>query len=104
MNRFGFLRSDNVFLSGALKHPSTKFLACNNLQPLTKDKANLAYIQYKDVQPIIGEDPYAIPEAKMIETYNSKTFIPQMIFLGLDESATSKAMLGLFDTSTTRLR
>ncbi|KAH0093082.1 hypothetical protein KCU96_g6810, partial [Aureobasidium melanogenum] len=86
LNRFGFLRSDNVFLSGALKHPSTKFLACNNLQPLTKDKANLAYIQYKDVQPIIGEDPYATPEDKMIETFNSKKFIPQMIFLGLDES------------------
>ncbi|CAD0054900.1 unnamed protein product [Aureobasidium pullulans] len=70
----------------ALKHPSASFLLCNNLQPLTKDKTKLAYVQYKDVQPIIGEDPYATPESKMIETYNSKKFIPQMIFLGLDES------------------
>ncbi|THX73219.1 hypothetical protein D6D05_07502 [Aureobasidium pullulans] len=86
LNRFGFLRSDNVFLSGALKHPSASFLLCNNLQPLTKDKTKLAYVQYKDVHSIIGEDPYATPESKMIETYNSKKFIPQMIFLGLDES------------------
>lgn len=72
-------------MSGALRHPSTRFLPCKELQPLVKDKAHLAYVQYKDVQPIIGDDPYATPEDKMIETFNSANFIPQMIFLGLDE-------------------
>jgi NAD+ diphosphatase len=86
LNRFGFLRSDSTFLSGALRHPSASFLLCNNLQPLTKDKTQLAYVKYDHVKPIIGTDPYATPEDKMIETFNSKTFIPQIIFLGLDES------------------
>lgn len=58
---------------------------------MIKDKTQLAYVQYKDVRPIIGEDPYAIPEDKMIETFDSKKFIPQMIFLGLDERVKENA-------------
>ena len=80
----GFLRGDHTFLANALNHPSTKFLLCNNLQPLIKDKTHLEYVKYKDVEPIIG-DPYNKNEEEVINTYNSKEHIPQMIFLGLDE-------------------
>ncbi|GAB7346972.1 hypothetical protein MBLNU459_g3130t1 [Dothideomycetes sp. NU459] len=85
LNRVGFLRGDHAFLSSALKHPSTSFLVLNDLQPLIKQKANLAYVKYNDVRPIIGDDPYSISEADMVDTYNSKKHIPQMIFLGIDE-------------------
>ncbi|KAK5004867.1 NADH pyrophosphatase, partial [Cryomyces antarcticus] len=84
LNRVGFLRTDNVFLSAALKHPSTSFLLCNDLQPLVKKKASLAYISYKDVEPLIG-DPYSKNEDELVAEFNSTTAIPQMIFLGLDE-------------------
>lgn len=52
---------------------------------MIKEKANLAYVKYADVQPIIGDDPYSTPEDKLVETYNSKKHVPQMIFLGIDE-------------------
>lgn len=85
LNRVGFLRGDNQFLSSALKHPSTSFLLCNNLQPLVSDKTKLAFVKYQDVKPIIGEDPYEQTEEDLIKTYNSNKHVPQMIFLGLDE-------------------
>ena len=85
LNRVGFLRPDHVFLSQAVQHPSTSFLLCNNLQPLTKDPKKLAYVSHADVQSLIGKDPYDKSEDDVIKQYNSETSIPQMIFLGLDE-------------------
>lgn len=85
LNRVGFLRNDHTFLSSALRHPSTSFLLCNNLQPLISERSKLAYVKHDDVKSIIGEDPYNQPEDQLIEQYNSTKFIPQMIFLGLDE-------------------
>lgn len=86
MNRVGFLRPDNTFLSNALRHPTTSFLLCKDLQPLISDKTNLAFVKYNDITPIIGEDPYAQTEDDLVATYNSSKHTPQMIFLGLDES------------------
>ncbi|KAK4983240.1 NADH pyrophosphatase [Elasticomyces elasticus] len=85
LNRVGFLRGDHTFLSNALKHPTTSFLLCKDLQPLIKEKRSLAFVKYDDVQPLIGEDPYSKTEDEMINDYNSTTIIPQMIFLGLDQ-------------------
>jgi len=87
LNRVGFLRGDNVFLSTALRHSTTKFLLCKDLQPLVSDpkQPKLAYVKYEDVKPIIGENPYEQTEDEKISTYNSKKHIPQMIFLGLDD-------------------
>ncbi|KAK4996030.1 hypothetical protein LTR28_000322 [Elasticomyces elasticus] len=85
LNRVGFLRGDHTFLSNALKHPTTSFLLCKDLQPLIKEKSSLAFVKYDDVQPLIGEDPYSKTEDEMINDYNSTTIIPQMIFLGLDQ-------------------
>ena len=89
LNRVGFLREDHKFLSQALRHPSTSFLVCNELQPLVQQPrkvgGKLAFIKYDDVKPIIGEDPYAHPEKEVVEQYDSGKYIPQMIFLGIDE-------------------
>ncbi len=85
-----FLRTEHEFLSSALKHPSTSFLLFNNLSPLAKSPSQLEYASYKDVRPLIGEDPYSIPEEKLISDYNSTITIPQLLFLGLDESKKSE--------------
>jgi NAD+ diphosphatase len=86
LNRVGFLRPDHAFLSAALKHPSTSFLLFNKLEPLVKSGTELAYANLKDVQPIIGIDPFEKSEEDVIKDYNSATYVPQLIFLGLDES------------------
>lgn len=80
-----FLRVDHGFLSAALKHPSTSFLLFNNLSPLAKGPESLEYATYKDIQPLIGNDPYSTDEEKFIADYNSSITIPQLLFLGLDE-------------------
>ncbi|KAK5737662.1 NADH pyrophosphatase [Elasticomyces elasticus] len=90
LNRVGFLRSDHKFLSAALRHPSTSFLLCKDLQPLldpeTKDGiANLKYIKYDDLKAVIGQDPYATTEEEMLGQYDSRAYVPQMVFLGIDE-------------------
>jgi NAD+ diphosphatase len=46
----------------------------------------LKYVKFEDVKPIIGEDPYARNEKEMQAQYNSEEIVPQMIFLGIDES------------------
>lgn len=81
----GFLRPDHVFLSQAIRHPTTSFLLCNNLQPLTKEPKKLAYVSHADVQSLIGDNAYGKSEDEIIEQYNSEISVPQMIFLGLDE-------------------
>ncbi|KAI9707701.1 MAG: NADH pyrophosphatase [Candelina mexicana] len=85
INRVSFLRTDHPFLSAALKHPSTSFLLYKDLAPLAKGSTKLAYASYKEVVPIIGEDPYSKTEEQLLTEYNSTVSIPQMIFLGLDE-------------------
>ncbi|KAK0289626.1 NADH pyrophosphatase [Friedmanniomyces endolithicus] len=87
LNRVGFLRSDHKFLSAALRHPSTQFLLCRDLQPLV-DPSNgtkLCWVKYEDVKPVIGEDPYATTEEEMLGLYDSGRYMPQMVFLGIDE-------------------
>ncbi|KAJ9629753.1 NADH pyrophosphatase [Taxawa tesnikishii (nom. ined.)] len=85
LNRVGFLRGDSTFLSAAVRHPSTSFLLCKDLQPLIKEKTNLAWVKHQDVKPVIGEDPYHQTEDELISQYNSTKYTPQMIFLGLDD-------------------
>lgn len=72
-----------------MKHPSTSFLLFNNLSPLAKNPEQLEYATYRDVQPLIGENPYSKDEEKFISEYNSTITIPQLLFLGLDENKNS---------------
>ena len=85
LNRVSFLRTDHAFLSAALKHPSTSFLLFNSLSPLAKDPTKLEYASFKDIQPLVGDDPYSKTEEQLVTEYNSSITIPQLLFLGLDE-------------------
>lgn len=85
MNRVSFLRPDHTFLSSALKHPTTTFLLFNALEPLVKSPTELARRTYDDVKEVIGDDPFERSEEDTIAQYNSSLYLPQIIFLGLDE-------------------
>ncbi|MCJ1314329.1 NADH pyrophosphatase [Agyrium rufum] len=85
LNRLSFLRSDNKFLSAAIKHPSTSFLLMKDLAPLAQSTTKLAYASFKEVEPLVGSDPYALTEEDQISAFNSSTKIPQLLFLGIDE-------------------
>ncbi|KAF2403086.1 hypothetical protein EJ06DRAFT_528047 [Trichodelitschia bisporula] len=89
LNRVAFLRTDHTFLTQALHHPSTTFILFKDLNPLLKDPATLATVPYSTVKPLVGENPYLTPEAEQIAAYNSSTYIPTLIFLGLDPAPPS---------------
>ena len=99
LNRVSFLRTDHKFLSAALKHPSTSFLLLNELAPLAHDATRLAYSSYNEVKSIIGEDPYSQSEDELISKYNSKNYIPQIVFLGLDEQLKSSFKWAIYSGS-----
>ncbi|KAF1835338.1 NADH pyrophosphatase [Decorospora gaudefroyi] len=85
LNRVGFLRPDHAFLSSAIHHPSTTFLLFNNLEPLVKSGTEIAHCTFGDIKSVIGENPFAESESDTIAQYNSSLYLPQIIFLGLDE-------------------
>ncbi len=58
----------------------------NNLAPLAENPSKLRYASYKDVQPLIGENPYSKSEEDLISEFNSSVAIPQLLFVGLDEN------------------
>lgn len=86
LNRLSFLRTDHNFLSAALKHPTTSFMLFKDLAPLGKDPTKLENVSYDDVKPLIGDDPYSQSEDEIVSNYNSTITIPQLLFLGIDES------------------
>lgn len=86
MNRLSFLRTEHPFLAAALKHPSTRFILLKDLAPLTQSPAELYYAQYEDVQKLVPADIYDKSEEEMIRDYDSRRTVPQLVFLGLDES------------------
>ncbi|KAL8827791.1 MAG: hypothetical protein Q9191_002980 [Dirinaria sp. TL-2023a] len=57
-----------------------------DLAPLGKDPTKLENVSYDDVKPLIGDDPYSQSEDEIISNYNSTITIPQLLFLGIDES------------------
>lgn len=50
-----------------------------------KSGTELARCSFADVEPIIGENPFDKSEDDLIAQYNSSLYIPQVIFLGLEE-------------------
>ncbi|KAM5474680.1 NADH pyrophosphatase [Microsporum ferrugineum] len=86
LNRVSFLRSDNLFLSSAIKHPSAKFLLFNQLAPLSQGPTQLYYASYQEIEAIVPLDIFDKPEKEIIEAYDSGKTAPLVVFLGLNES------------------
>ena len=72
LNRVSFLRTDYGFLSAAFAHASASFLLLDNLSPLARDPANLAYVGTADVAPLTGPRPFAASEDEQVRAYNSE--------------------------------
>jgi len=86
LNRVSFLREDHSFLSQAFDHGTTKFMVFKNLSPLIKSPTEISYASYKDLEPLVPSNPYLQSEKEAIEEFDSRKKIPQLVFLGLDES------------------
>ncbi|KAH9903644.1 NUDIX hydrolase domain-like protein [Xylariomycetidae sp. FL2044] len=85
LNRVSFLRTDNAFLSAAFAHPAASFLLMDNLSPLARDPAHLAYVGRDDVVPLTGPEPFRKTEEEQIAAFNSDLTQPVLLFLGIDE-------------------
>lgn len=55
-----------------------------------KDPTKLETVPFRDIQALIGDDPYEKPEVDLISQYNSTTTVPQLVFLGIDETKKSE--------------
>ncbi|KAE8150095.1 NUDIX hydrolase domain-like protein [Aspergillus avenaceus] len=86
LNRLSFLRGDHSFLSAAVRHPATRFVLLKDLAPLTKSPSELYYAHYNDIRKLVPETIYDKSEEDIIKEYDSRNTIPQLVFLGLDES------------------
>lgn len=85
LNRLSFLRTDHGFLSAAFTHPSTAFVAVDDLAPAARDPSNLAYVSHADLSAVIGENPFAKSEEETIAAYNSTVRSPLVLFLGIND-------------------
>ena len=90
LNRLAFLRAVRDFLSQAARHPSTRYLPCRDLQPLVEPNTSpgegrLAWVGYDDIKSIVGEEPFSVDEEEMVKRFDSRSYAPQVIFLGVDE-------------------
>ncbi|KAK7746146.1 NADH pyrophosphatase [Diatrype stigma] len=96
LNRVSFLRTDYGFLASAFAHASASFLLVDqNLSPLARDPANLAWVGTDDVAPLTGPAPFARSEKEQVAAYNSEVARPLILFLGLDGTGdTSKTGTG----------
>jgi len=97
LNRVSFLRTDNIFLSSAFRHPSTSFLLFNDLKPLVHSPQKLASISLNDIKSFVGDDPFSKSEEEIIKEYDSSKSTPQMIFLGLHQQSNTKETSGSSD-------
>ena len=57
-----------------------------NLSPLIKSPTEIHYATYQDIKPLVPINPYAQTEEQDIKEFDSREQLPQLIFLGLDES------------------
>lgn len=86
LNRVSFLREDHDFIAGAFDHPSTVFIAFKNLSPLIDSPTEIHYLKYDDIKPILSENPFKKSEKELVGSFDSRVAVPQLVFLGLDES------------------
>ncbi|EER41113.1 NADH pyrophosphatase [Histoplasma capsulatum H143] len=86
LNRVSFLRTDGAFLSAAIRHPTTRFLLFNDLNPLVRSPSEIFYASYNDVKTLIPEDVFDKTEADALKDFQPSITTPLLIFLGLDET------------------
>ncbi|KAF3912844.1 hypothetical protein AA313_de0203753 [Arthrobotrys entomopaga] len=92
LNRLAFLRTNHIYLSTALTHPSTRFLLLNNLDPFTSSPTTLSFATYQDVKPLISNPYSTAPDEKTaIANFDSSVDQPTLIFLGIDEKSTTSS-------------
>ncbi|PGH04279.1 hypothetical protein GX51_03624 [Blastomyces parvus] len=92
LNRVSFLRTDGAFLSAAIRHPTSRFLLFNELNPLVRSPSEIFYASYSDVKSLIPEDIFDKSEADALKDFNPSITKPVVIFLGLDETQTENAL------------
>lgn len=68
-----------------MTHPSTSYLLFNNLGPLVNDESKLAFVKHRDVEYLIGNEPFRQSEKDLIAEHDSTVTRPLLVFLGLDE-------------------
>lgn len=86
LNRVSFLREDYEFLAGAFSHPTTKFLPYRNLSPLIDSPTEIHFVSYDEIKILVPENPFAKTEKETVDSFDSRVAVPQLVFLGLDES------------------
>lgn len=57
-----------------------------SLAPLVKKPSEIAYATLNDIGSIVSSDIYDKSEEDLLKNYNSSKTVPQLVFLGLDES------------------
>ena len=94
LNRLSYLRSSASFLSSALDSPKARFLALDNLSPLSRTAKDgvrhLEYLAFADVRDYIG-DPKLV--FKGIDGKNDAD-VPQLALVGLEGKKLAKATVG----------
>ncbi|KAF4123190.1 NAD+ diphosphatase [Geosmithia morbida] len=83
LNRYSFLRSDSVFLSGAVRSPAARFVVLHTLNPLAVDRTRLAHLELSDVRALIGPNPFSLTEEESDRQFDSSKRSPLVVFLGL---------------------
>ena len=69
-----------------MHHPNTRIVLLNNLNPMVTPSGRLGHVTPLEVAHLIGKNPYRQTEVELINGFDSRHTIPQLIFLGLDES------------------
>ncbi len=85
LNRYSFKRTEHKFLSQSLLHPTTRFVAFNNLDPLADKSGRVKFLSYDEVKEIIG-NPYEHPDDVRLRQWCSSDQEVILIYLGCDES------------------
>ncbi|KAI9167496.1 Peroxisomal NADH pyrophosphatase NUDT12 [Paramyrothecium foliicola] len=89
LNRYSFLRADTAFLQATASSPAAVYLGLHSLNPLVTSASELAYFGFDDVKPILGDELFHLSEEDCIEQFDSTVVHPQVVFLGMLESAHS---------------
>lgn len=86
ISRLSFLRMQYDLLDKASTHPSAKYLAFEELNPLRTSDGKLAFLSYEEVSDAIDR-PYSKDEKTQVAEFDPDVHHPSLVFLGLDQSS-----------------